>query len=275
MIRRARPTDQPAFTALFRELGIDRPSPDPDRCASALVRGTLVDERDGHVEGYVRVETLGAIGYVRDLVVAERGRGAELMLAAAAALRAAGVREWHLNVKADDAAAIGLYETLGLREEHRSAAVRVPWSAVDTLPHEPVTALPVTAAEDDDLERALGMLGGQIAMVRGREVPEAISRAVAPVHRPHVLRQLRDAGCAAVGFAAFDPEVPGARIFQVTRPTLAGPLLAALRPHARHDGLAVVIEDHAALADLLIAHGGVIRLQLRHYRGPIPGSEDR
>lgn len=260
MIRPAQITDYEAFASLWTELGLEEAAPQRERFATEIVHSTFVEEGDGRVDGYVQVHTLGTIGYVRQLVVSEnargRGKGAGLMLHAAASLRAAGVAEWHLNVKTGNAPAIRLYEQLGLRAEHRSTALRMPWSALFGLPWETATALPVAAEEDDDLERSLGLLGGQIAMARRRT--------------SHVLRQLRTPDCAPVGFASFDPDFPGARIFRVARPGFAGTLLRALRPHARHDDLALVIDDDDAVTELLVTHGAIVKLRLLHYAGPLP-----
>ncbi|MBA3453100.1 MAG: GNAT family N-acetyltransferase [Deltaproteobacteria bacterium] len=253
-------TDYEAFASLWTELGLDETPPPRERFAAEIVHTTIVDERDGSVDGYVQFHTLGTIGYVRQLVVSERarghGNGTRLMLHAAAALRAAGVAEWHLNVKTGNTPAIRLYEQLGLRAEHTSTALRLPWSILFGLPFEPATALPVTPEEDDDLERGLGLLAGQIAMARRRT--------------SHVLRQLRAADCAPVGFASFDPDFPGARIFRVARPTLAATLLRALRPHAQHDHLALVIDDDESVTELLVTHGAIVKLRLLHYVGPVP-----
>jgi len=247
MIRPARANDLPGVDQLCRDLGLATP---------ALPAGTLIAEHDGAITGYVQFHTLGRVGYVRHLAVRPprtEDTGLPLMCAAAAALRAAGVREWQLTVE-PDAITIRVYEQLGMQPEHRSTALRFPWTSLPALPTEPVAALAVSAEEDDDLERALGLLGGQIAMARRRTAL--------------VLRQLRDDTCAAVGFAALDPA--GARIFKVARPTLAGPLLASLRPHAGHADLALVVDDHGAVTDLLVAHGAEIKLQLLHYRGALP-----
>lgn len=245
MIRPAIPADLPAVADLCRDLGIAAPP----------LRGTLIAERDGAVAGYVRVQPLGAIGYVRDLVTAPRADDASLplMLAAATALRSAGVREWHLDVR-PESDAIGVYEMLGMHPAHRSTGLRFPWANLPDLPGEAVDALAVSAEDDDDIERELDMLGGQIAMAR---------------RRPHlVMRQLRDEACAPVGFAMLD--TAGARIFRVGRPTLASPLLASLRPYARHPDLALVADDQDALAAHLINHGAKVVLQLLHYSGPLP-----
>ncbi len=241
MIRPALVTDLPAVAELCRDLGIAAPP----------LRGTLIAESGGAVTGYVRVQPIGAIGYVRDLVTADAHL--PLMLAAAHALREAGVREWHLDVR-PESPAIGIYEQLGMQPAHRSTALRFPWARLADLPGEPATALPVSREDDDDIERGLGMLGGQLTMVR--KTPNL------------VLRQLRDESCAAVGFAALEPA--GARIFRVARPTLAAPLLTALRPHARDADLAMVLDDQDALAALLGIYGARIVLELLHFSGPLP-----
>ncbi len=223
---------------------------------AAAAAFTLVDHHDGQVAGSVRVHTLGAIGYLRDLVVREPARGAALMRAAAAALREAGVREWHVHVCPDSARAIGLDERLGMRPVHRSAAVRVSLTCASTLPREPAQAFPVTPDEHDDLERELGLLSGQIAMLTRRG--------------PHVLVQLRDGSLAPVGFAAFDPAAGGARMFRVARPTFAAPLLEALAPHVRSQHLALVIDDDDVLTDLLVAHGAEVERRMLQYSGALP-----
>lgn len=262
VIRPASETDYPAFATLYRELGLEEAPPPRDRWTRDLVHGTLVAEREGRIDGYIHFHTLGRVGYVRNLVVADTSRGAgygtDLMLAAATALRKVGVSEWHLNVRDGNISAIQLYEKLGLRREHRSTAMRLPWARVAEMPSAAATALPVAPAEDDDLERELGMLAGQIAMAR--------------LQTTNVLVQLRDENCAPVGFAAFDPRFPGARVFRVALPVYAGPLLSALRPHApsTHDDLALVIDDHEALVELLLAFGATVKLSLLHYSGALP-----
>jgi hypothetical protein len=87
------------------------------------------------------------------------------------------------------------------------------------------------------------------------------------VRRDRVLVQLRDVTCAPVGFASFDPALPGAMPFRVARPQLAGTLLAALAPHAKADWIQVVVEDDAAVRAELIGIGSDPKLELLHYRG--------
>jgi ribosomal protein S18 acetylase RimI-like enzyme len=265
-IRRATANDYGAYVVLLRELGVDDPTPSSERFAADLAPSILIYERDGAPIGYVSYDKLAANGYIRNLVVAPGARGAgigaALMTAAASRLRARGVTSaWHLNVKADNTAAIRLYERLGMRAEHRSVALRFAWANLDRLPADAtgVTVLPVFDGDDDDLERALGILAGRLQMTRSRG--------------DRVTLQLRDEQLAPVGVACFDPAFPGAFPFCATRPALAALLLRALRSHARPGDLdlQIVIEDADALADALIAAGAAVRMRLLHYAGPLPG----
>jgi GNAT superfamily N-acetyltransferase len=261
VIRGATPADYPSFATLFRELGIDDPTPSPDRWSTELARHTLISERAGRIDGYVTFIALSEAGHVRNLVVAPDARGTgvgrDLMKAAANTLRAAGIGEWHLNVKVDNTPAIRLYEQLGMQAEHRSTVLRVPVARFGELPHAPAEVLPVAPEEDDDIERTLGLLGGRIAMMRAR--PD------------RVLVQLRDSSSfAPVGFAAFDPSLPGAMPFRVARAELAGAMLADLAKHTSHERIQLVIEDDRATTDLLLGIGGEVKLELLHYSGALP-----
>ena len=263
LVRSATTADYFAFATLFRELGTGEPTPTVERWLGDLMHHTLVAD-DGVVRGYVNFERLGNAGHVRNLVVApdarQRGVGNALMTASADALRAAGASEWHLNVKAHNAAAIQLYEKLGMRAEHRSMIVQLAWAHLARLPAERATVTAAAPEADDDLERAFDLPSGRLAMAR---------------RSGRIVLQLRDADLAVLGFAVFDRELPGATLFRVARPELAAPLLAELRMHARHDYLQIVVENHDALADALIAAGGTVRLRLLHYSGPLTRAESR
>ncbi|HEV7554401.1 MAG TPA: hypothetical protein VGO00_03035, partial [Kofleriaceae bacterium] len=152
----------------------------------------------------------------------------------------------------DHTPAIRLYEKLGMAVEHRSTVVALDWSSLDRLPHDDATVLPVDPAEDDDIERALHLTSGRLAMTRRRASRTQL--------------QARDASCAPVGIAVFDPEI-GASPFRVTRPGFAAPLIAACRPYATKATIQLVIEDDDALAEQLVAAGATVKLRLLHYLG--------
>lgn len=266
-IRGATGRDHAGYGRLFRDYFVGDAVPAAELFTEALAPNMLVYERAGALLGYVAFHRLGTGGHINQLVVAAEARrtgiGAQLMAAAAQALRARGAcDEWHLNVKQGNAAAIALYERLGMRVEHRSVAVRFAWAELDRLPvsSAPVTALAVSDGEDDDIERELGLLAGRLAMARSRG--------------SHVCVQLRDARLAPVGVACFDPVFGGASPFRVARPALAAPLLRELVGHTRSGDLdlQLVIEDDDALAEALVAAGAAVRTRLLHYAGVLPAA---
>jgi GNAT superfamily N-acetyltransferase len=263
-IRPATADDYPVYAALFRELGVDDPTPSAGRFAADLVPRTLIYERDGAAIGYVCYNNLAGRGYIQNLVVTPAARGGRigeaLMIAAAGALRAWGVTgEWNLNVKVDNAPAIRLYERLGLRAVHPMAVLRVAWANLDRLPVDaaPVTVGPVSDDDVDELERVLGLLPGRLGLARSRTGRTTL--------------QLRDRQGASAGVACLDPAL-GAFPFAVLRPGLAAPLLRGLAPHARPDDpvLKIVIEHDDALSGALIAAGAEVSLRLLHFAGPLP-----
>ena len=261
MIRPARESDYEVWCTLMAELGVDDPVPTFERWSTALMPKTHVAERDGEVIGYIDCYTLDETGYVRNLVVARSARnagvGAALMRLGADWLRAQGMARWNLNVKADNAPAIHLYEKLGLRTIYRSTALRMTWEQIGTLPAEPADAMPVEEADTRPLEQHFELLAGRIA--QGRLKPG------------RVVLQLRAAD-RAVGAIVFDPAFPGANVIRVIRPALIGTLLAALRPHARHDFINLLIERDDPLSDLLEAHGATVKFRLFQMSGELPVS---
>lgn len=266
-IRAATADDYPAYTTLFRELGVDDPIPSVERFAVDLIPRILIYERHGAAIGYVCYNNLAGRGYIQNLVVAPEARGARigeaLMTAAAHALRTWGVTgEWSLNVKVDNAPAIRLYERLGLCPVYPTIVLRLAWTRLDRLPVEaaPVTVAPVSDEDVDELERVLGLLAGRLRLARSRP-----GRATL---------QLRDGQGAPVGVACLDPAM-GAFPFAVPRPGLAGPLLRALAPHVRPGDpeIKLVIENDEVLSAALSAAGAEVHLRLLHYAGPLPPTE--
>jgi GNAT superfamily N-acetyltransferase len=257
MIRPAAPGDYEAITILTQQLGVDDPVPALDTWLRHHMSQIRVYDRDGVVLGYTNTQRLAVAGHVLHLVVAEQARrggiGYALMREVAARLAADGVADWHLNVKADNAPAIGLYERLGMRPQYRTAVVRVPWDAA--LPEDPAPAVAGILAPGDDaeVERAFGLLAGRLAVQRSR------------VDR--VLLELREGGAVA-GVAILNPSL-GCMPFRVVRPTLAAGLIRAVRPHAPVDWteLQLVVENDDALADVLVAAGAQVKLRLIHYAG--------
>lgn len=265
--RPARPSDYDHFARLFVELGTDNPVLPRDRWESALARDTLFFEEDGEVVAYAYVQPLRGVGYVRHVVVAPshrgRGVGAHVMRAVAVHLRGRGCTRWCLNVKPDNTAAVRLYRSAGMENVYALTTFQLAWDAAARLPRpaRPVIARPAEPSDDAALEAAFGLLPGQIAEARGRG-GLALLCLVDPAAP----------GAAPLGFASFDPFLPGAFPFRVAAPELAAPLLDAIRPHAprAHEAVLVTVEDDDALAAALRAVGATVQLVGAHFRGEIP-----
>jgi GNAT superfamily N-acetyltransferase len=258
MIRPARDDDYAVYADLHRILVPEDPVPSEDRFRTEIIPTILVAERDGHVVGYVDTLPFDGAAHVRNLVVADSARGAgigtALMHAAAARCRAAGITAWHLNVAEGNAPAIAIYQKLGFQPDWRSASMVVPWSITAALPADPANAEPMRDA--DRIETTFGILRGRLATMARRA--------------DRVMMQLTGDDASVLGFAAYDPGFPGASIFRLARPTLAGTLFDALRPHARHDYLMVLVEGDDALTALLEEAGANVRRRIQHMSGAVP-----
>ncbi len=266
VVRSAVASDHPAFVRLVRELAVDDPTPTEDRFVAELVPTTLIaaDER-GEALGYVFFHVMKDMAYVRHLVAApearRRGVGKALLAAVAGRARAEGCSTWCLTVKPDNAAAIALYESVGMERGYASRALRIDWSRVDAaeVADERVRVRLVAPEEDERVEREAGLFPGQLTRGRINE---------------RVLLALEDAAGAIVGAAIFHPGYPGAFPFRVARRSLAVPFLRGLRAHARPTDAFVnlLAEDHPELVDLLLALGATVRLDLVRMSGPLPAA---
>jgi ribosomal protein S18 acetylase RimI-like enzyme len=264
LVRPAIAADYPTFVRLLGELSVDDPTPTEDRFVVEFVPTTLIAEgRPGEALGYVFFHVMKDMAYVRHLVAApearRRGVGKALLAAVAERARAEGCSTWCLTVKPDNAAAIALYESVGMKRGYASRALRIDWALVDAAPAdgERVRVRLVAPEEDERVEREAGLFPGQLTRGRLNE---------------RVLLVLEDEAGAVVGATIFHPGFPGGFPFRVARPSLAVPFLRGLRPHARPTDVFVNVlaENHPELADALLALGATVRLELVRMSGPLP-----
>lgn len=263
--RPALAADYPEFVRLFAELATGDPTPTEATWREGIARETWIFEVDGAIAGYLYFQRLADVGYIRHVVVAPevrgRGIGRVMLDTLAAELRAAGCVRWCLNVKPDNAPAIGLYEKVGMRAAYCSVAMRFPWTLVDGLTvDEAVTVCPIDPSEDAAIERAYHLPAGQIAAARTNE--RVVLRRLHDRQRPERVE---------LGFAAFHVGFPGAFPFRVAEPRLAGPLLVGLRPHARPDlpNMGIVAEGDPGLVEVMTAAGAKVHLLIDHYEGSL------
>ncbi len=258
-LRPAAADDYEAYCRLIPALGTGDPPPSPEDWSARIVPGCVLLESEGDVIAGAWFRRVGSWAHVIHVIVDPawqgRGLGSRLMDAVAARLRHEGIERWFLNVKRDNVPALRLYESAGLRQRIETSALRVPWSIVAALPRPARTpkrrAFP---RSDDAAEEA-----------RWSIVPGSISAA-----RDRGERAIR-LGAPSEALAVFNPSFPGAWCFRLGSPTLARPLLEALRSHAPGDVpyLGVIAED-PGLADLLRRHGAEVRFELYQLRGEVP-----
>src|SRR5689334_10247772 len=226
--RPATTDDYPLYKKLFAELGVDDPIPPHERWALEMAPTIRILEAGGQPVAYVLWVKLEGMGYVRHVVVdpawRQRGVGAALMKATAEEIVREGCSRWCLNVKIDNTAAIRLYERCGFRVAFSSTSLVLGWAKVADLPREArfVMARPIDPAEDAALEVAFEKPAGRLRQLRAMS-GMVLLRLFDPANEDEV----------KLGIAAFDPAFPGSPLFAVARPTLASPLLSALRSHAR------------------------------------------
>jgi len=245
MIRPATKADHATYARLFRELGTDDAIWDEARFGREMMPTTLVVDD----LGYAFFVVIGDSAHVSHIAVApearRRGIAKALMLGVAERAREAGCKTWRLNVKTSNTAAIALYEGFGPSRAFESCALRIEWSVV---PEGSSLGRLIEPAEDERIERALGMLPGQLAQGRA-------------VKRLPILVERGDAIAAAV----FDPSFPGASVFRA-RPELAMDLLRAMRVHAlpAFDFATIKIEDQPDTLQALIDLGAHVRFRMFH-----------
>lgn len=158
----------------WAELGIDQPAPDIDYWDVHLRPKTFfLEAPTGELAAYALTFPFGARGDVRQIVVGpayrRRGIGQQLLAEVAGRFRAAGVRDWRLEVRADNAPAIALYRSVGmtvLREIHtvrvtREVAARFAATRSGTL-----QVQIVDPADDAVLEERFDYGRGQLARWR-------------------------------------------------------------------------------------------------------------
>jgi ribosomal-protein-alanine N-acetyltransferase len=239
--------DYPAFARLFPELEVPDSTPSEKYFAEVIAPQAIFARDGAAIVGYAWARSRGnrmhLVHLISDPAHRRRGVGRALMEAVAERSRAAGFRRWMLNVKEDNIAARTLYERQGMHVVFAAVSMRVTWADVARLTEMPgVSVRPHQIANDARFEAVLPLERGEIAAFRA--LPERILLGAENASGP-------------VGFAALDPEFPGASPFRVRAPEYARALLEAMRPLTLPgcDHLKIFVEGDPRLEEALATAG--------------------
>ncbi|NVJ09318.1 GNAT family N-acetyltransferase [Myxococcus sp. AM001] len=265
VLRPGRLEDHAVFARLFLELGVDDPPPPEPVWAAELARRSLFAEGPQGIGAYAVTETLGDFGFVVQLVVApsERGQGLgrRMMTHLAEHLRAQGCTRWVLNVKRDNAPALALYTSLGMRPAREATTLRVTRAHLAALPAASPdgAVVPVTLEDCGALTEAFGMIPGKLAGFAASDSHRLLGLVdlQAPARRWLGMMDLRSGPLVYPFFAA--------------SPAQARTLLedAFGRLGAGVSALNVSVTDDASLVRLLREAGAQTRLETLELRGPL------
>jgi len=265
-VRAARPDahDYAAFVQFWHELGLDDHPPHPrDQWDEHLCPSTLfLEAEDGRLAAYGLSFPFGDRGDVRQIVVGSafrrQGVGRQIMAAVAARLRAAGCTNWRLEVRAENAAAIALYRSVGMEVVHAihivylSRADAERFAATRSGRHE-VTV--VDPADDAMLEARFDLGRGQIARWR--------------TFRGHCpILHVGDRALTQV-WRDFEPGKGLLFPFRAVDGDVAAHLMAVAPPMPEQVGVYVVDEP---VLDALVAAGATRHEEQLEMGGPLPNA---
>lgn len=264
-LRPGRVEDHADFVRLFGELGVEDPPPPLDVWASELVkRAFFLDGPEG-VAAYALVDVLGETGYVVNLVVAPgqrgRGLGRKVMRELAGHFRARGCREWMLYVKPDNAPALAVYGSVGMKAGLLETTWRLSRDHLEALPLAPeaLEVVPVAGPDFAPLTQAFGLVPGKLARF-----------ATLSTHRLRRLRNPERPEAAGLGLMDVRPLARVLAPFFAETPAHARALLeAAFLELGGAEELRVVTGD-AELGSLLREAGARAVLETLAMRGPLP-----
>jgi len=251
-IREATADDYASYVRLFAELGLDDVPINAEKFSVEMAPSTLIACRGDAVVGYAHYRMMSENAHLSQLVsdrsVRRTGAGRALITDVIRRVRALGATDIALNVRPDNAPAMGLYESCGFVPTETSTHVRMPWAAVDRLPPAAIPhraeVRPLEPAADRVLEGRFQLPAGTFAFQRTRQ----------------------DVMLAAIGdraVAAFDSTFPGAYPFRAIDGAHALSLVAGLRPFARagDEMVNLSLGSSEEVADALFDVGAILRFR--------------
>lgn len=247
-VRTARREDHAEFVRFQRQVGTDQAPFEIDWWDAHYRAYTFFLETEaGEAVAYALTVPLGTRGDVRQIAVDHtwrgRGIGALVMAEVARRFREAGCRDWHLEVRADNAPAIALYKRMGMAVLHEIHVLRIARADAERFAATRSGTLrvePVDTSMDAAFEQRFDLGAGQLARWRTAR-PSAVMWHVGGVALTHYM-------------PAFLPDC--GLLFPFRAPTAdhAAHLTAAAIEH----GMPARVETCAvdkAVADALVAAG--------------------
>jgi GNAT superfamily N-acetyltransferase len=263
-LRPGTPEDYTAFARLFLELGVREPPPSAEVWAAELLPLTWFQDGPQGPLAYGVADVLGDLGYVVQLVVdasaRRQGLGRRMMEELVAHFRARGCTRWGLNVKRDNAAALALYGSFGMRPLREALTLTVSRSQAQALPAAPagLEVVPVGEAEWAPLTAAFRMMPEKLARFARRASHQLLRLAQPGAPEPMRLgmMDLRQGGVLFPFFAATQGH--------------ARALLEEAFHRAGAEVLHVVVTDDAPLAQVLRDAGAQGVMETLELQGPLP-----
>jgi ribosomal protein S18 acetylase RimI-like enzyme len=164
--RPARREDHPAFARFWDELQLQQVVPDIDYWDEHLRPKTIfLEAPNGELAAYALTFPFGERGDVRQIAVAPefrgQGVGKEIMRVVASRFREAGVRDWRLEVRANNAAGIACYRSVGMEILHEMETVRITREIAERIAVRGPVEL-VDPSEDEAIEVRWDLGRGQM-----------------------------------------------------------------------------------------------------------------
>jgi len=264
LIREATAADYPRVAELFEEMHGPLPVASENEWSSQLAAHTLCLECDGVVQGYVLGFGNAPRGHISQISVSAsargQGYGRALMIAMSRRFLSQGCTSWDLHVEEGNDPARRLYQSLGMKETHRSAWVQLDWSHLADLAGrvgpQPSQIRELAPLRDPLVADALRLAPGRLEGCRRR--PGA-----------HLLELIETEGERILGVAAYFPQVHLVAPLRAPTPEQAIALLGELVPVAGESKVRIVVDDQDNLILLLRGAGGEVVYDAHHMEGTL------
>jgi ribosomal protein S18 acetylase RimI-like enzyme len=258
--REAQRADHPAFVRFWGEFHLDHGAPDVDYWDVHLRPRTIfLQAPNGDLAAYALTFSFGTRGDVRQIAVdpayRNQGVGRRLFDEIASRYRAAGVTEWRLEVRKDNAPAIALYRSVGMEVLRELETLRLSREGINKLAR-PGDVSVVDPSDDATLEDRFDLGRGQLGRWRDARGANALMLRIGTNALAHYTPDF------AAGFGLVFP-------LRATTEEQVGQLFGAIREHGLRDVIEMLAGDAPVLA--AVRRAGARHLEtMFEMGGPLP-----